>query len=381
MSAFLLFFCVAIALAISNIDSLLQYYREIINYKLIIGIGPYHVSKTIVKFVNDGLMAIFFFFLGLEMKYHIQEGEFKDRRNLLLPALTAIGGFVAPALLYTTLNYDSAEGSAGWAIPVATDTAFVLAILTLMKHKVSDNIKVFVIGLSIMDDVLAVLTLAIFYTPELDIIPLLWSLIPLVILFMLNKFKSHNHFLYYVMGIILWLFVVQAGVHGTIAGITLACFIPTRIELPHKTVHLVKDMEASIHTLVAFVILPLFAFVNCELPFSELKLNDVFSTISIGCFIGLFFGKPFGIISVMYIAKFCNYVELPKGTTMAQFFGVASLCGIGFTLSLFIGLQAFDPAELENQMKIGVLLGSLCSIIVGSIIIGIGSKKHKADNQ
>ncbi len=242
-----------------------------------------------------------------------------------------------------------------------------------MKHKVSDNIKVFVIGLSIIDDVLAVMTLAIFYTPQLDIIPLLWSIIPLVILFMLNKFNSHNHFLYYLMGIILWLFVVQAGVHGTIAGITLACFIPTRIELPHKTIH--KDMEASIHTLVAFVILPLFAFVNCELPFNELKLNDVFSTISIGCFIGLFLGKPLGIISFMYIAKLGRYVELPKGTSMTQFFWVASLCGIGFTLSLFIGLQAFDPIELENQMKVGVLLGSLCSIIIGSTVIGLCSKK------
>jgi Na+:H+ antiporter, NhaA family len=380
LSAFLLFFCVAIALGISNVDSLLQYYREIINYKLVVGIGPYQVSKTIVKFVNDGLMAIFFFFLGLEMKYHIQEGEFKDKRNLLLPTITAMGGFIVPALLYAAFNYDSAEGSSGWAIPVATDTAFVLAILALMKDKVSDNIKVFVIGLSIIDDVLAVLTLAIFYTPQLDIVPLLWSIIPLGVLFMLNKLNSYSRFLYYLMGIILWLFVVQAGVHGTIAGITLACFIPTRIELPNKTIHLVKDMEASIHTLVAFAILPLFAFVNCELPFSELKLDDVFSTISIGCFIGLFFGKPLGILSFMYVVKLGRFVDLPKGITITQFGGVACLCGIGFTLSLFIGLQAFDSIELENQMKIGVLLGSLGSIIIGSTIIGAASPKYKVDD-
>lgn len=365
----------AVALVISNIDGLLYVYREIINYKLSIGIGPYQASKTLVKFVNDGLMAIFFFFLGLEMKYHITEGEFRDKRTLLLPTITAAGGFIVPALLYAAFNYDSIEGSVGWAIPVATDTAFVLAILTLMKDKVSDSVKVFVIGLSIIDDVLAVLTLAVFYTPQLNVIPLLWCIIPLVLLFLLNRVNSHNRFLYYLIGIFLWLLIVQAGIHGTIAGILLACFIPTRIELPHKTVHLVKDMESSIHTLVAFVILPLFAFVNCELPFYELNLDDLFSTISLGSFTGLFWGKPIGIISFMYVAKLAGYVDLPKGTTMIQFCGVASLCGIGFTLSLFIGLQAFGTIELENQMKIGVLLGSLGSIVLGSIIINVCSKK------
>lgn len=323
-------------------------------------------------------MAIFFFLLGLEMKYHVTEGEFKEKRSLLLPTITAVGGFIVPALLYALFNYDSVEGRVGWAIPVATDTAFVLAILTLMKDKFSDSIKVFVVGLSIIDDVLAVLTLGIFYTPQLNLLPLLWCILPLLLLFLLNRINSYNRSLYYLTGTFLWLLIIQAGIHGTIAGIILACFIPTRIELSHKIVHLVKDIESSMHTLVAFVILPLFAFVNCELPFKELNLNDLFSTISLGSFIGLFLGKPLGIISFMYVAKMGGYVHLPKGTTMIQFCGIASLCGIGFTLSLFIGLQAFDSVELENQMKIGVLLGSLGSIVLGSTLINLYSKNFRS---
>lgn len=377
LSAILLFMSVLSALIISNMDELLVYYKTFLSYKVSIGFGPFILHKSLVKFVNDGLMAIFFFFLGLEMKYHIIEGEFRNKKALLLPAVTAFGGFIIPAILYTIFNYSSPEGRFGWAIPVATDTAFVLAILALMKTRINDNVKIFVIGLSIIDDVLAVLALAIFYTPELDVTSLVWCALPLLALFVLNWRNSSNKSLYYLWGVVLWILVVKAGVHGTIAGIILAIFIPTRIEQTNKTTHLLKEMESSIHTLVAFIILPLFAFVNCELPLKELNTSDIFSPISIGCFVGLLIGKPLGIFSFMMVGRFLNYIELPKGVGMIQFLGVACLCGVGFTLSLFIGLQAFGPIELENQMKVGVLLASACSIIVGIFIIKFSTYEIK----
>jgi NhaA family Na+:H+ antiporter len=365
-------------LVISNIDELLSYYKTFISYKVSIGFGPFILHKSLVKFVNNGLMAIFFFFLGLEMKYHIIEGEFRNKKALLLPTITAMGGFIVPALIYTAFNYHSPEGQVGWAIPVATDTAFVLAILALMKSRINDSVKIFVIGLSIIDDVLAVLTLTIFYTPELDVTSLIWCVLPLIYLFALNWTNSSNKNLYYFGGVVLWILIVKTGIHGTIAGILLAFFIPTRIEHPHKTTHLVKEMEASIHTLVAFIILPLFAFVNCELPLKELNIDDMFSSISMGCCLGWLIGKPLGIFSFMMVGRMLNYIELPKGVGMTQFLGIACLCGVGFTLSLFIGLQAFDPIELENQMKVGVLLASACSIIIGVYIIKCSTHEIEA---
>lgn len=378
LSSLLLFLGVILALIISNNDNLLSHYKNFINYKFSIGYGPYVLNKTVLKFVNDGLMAIFFFFLGLEMKYHITEGEFRERKSLIFPAITAIGGFIIPALLYSVFNYHSIEGKIGWAIPVATDTAFVLAILSLLGDKISNNMRVFVLGLSIIDDVLAVLVLAIFYTPNLDVVQLVLCSLPLIFLTTLNLRKSYNKYLYYLGGIILWVFVVKSGIHGTIAGILLAFFIPTKVVLFDRTIHLVKEIESSIHSIVAFFVLPLFAFVNCELPFKELSISDIFSPISIGCFVGLFIGKPLGIFGSMMIAKSCGYVTLPQNTTQLQFLGVACLCGIGFTLSLFIGLLAFDPVELENQMKVGVLLASFVSALIGITLINISHKYKKA---
>jgi NhaA family Na+:H+ antiporter len=375
VSSIVLFCSVLAALFLSNHGDYIEHYRAFINAVVNIGFGSYELSKPLVKFVNDGLMAIFFFLLGLEMKYHIVEGEFKNKKSLFLPTLGAVGGFIVPALIYYAVNHASAEGRVGWAIPVATDTAFVLAILALLKSKVSDSLKVFVIGLSIIDDVLAVLTLAFFYTPNLNPTELWACLMPLASLFILNYRNSTNRTLYYVSGIVLWAMVVKTGIHGTIAGIVLSFFIPTQVEKPNKTINFIKDIESSIHTFVAFVVLPLFAFVNCELSFNELDIKDIFSNISLGSLFGLFLGKPIGIMGVILIARFFKVVELPRGANLIQVTAVACLSGVGFTLSLFIGLQAFDTVALENQMKTGVLLGSLASIILGVLIFVIWVKQ------
>lgn len=371
LSSLLLLTGVILALAISNNDWSLVYYRSFVNYKFSLDFKIFILDKTVLKFVNDGLMAIFFFLLGLEMKYHIVEGEFKEKKSLLLPAGTAIGGFVVPAFLYIMFNMNSTDGMDGWAIPVATDTAFVLAILSLASKKISNNTRIFVVGLSIIDDVLAVTILAIFYTPGLDVIQLLLCSFPLIYLATLNLRKSYNKYLYYLGGIVLWALVVNSGVHGTIAGVLLAFFVPTQIKVSDKTIPLIKEMEASIHSIVAFFVLPIFAFVNCELPFKELMASGLVSSISIGCFIGLFIGKPLGIIGALLVMKHFKNVSLPQGCTKLQFLGVACLCGIGFTLSLFIGLIAFDTVALENQMKLGVLSASLFSALIGTIIIKI----------
>lgn len=309
LSSLLLLTGVILALAISNNDWSLVYYRSFVNYKFSLDFKIFVLDKTVLKFVNDGLMAIFFFLLGLEMKYHIVEGEFKEKKSLLLPAGTAIGGFVVPAFLYIMFNMNSTYGMDGWAIPVATDTAFVLAILSLVSKKISNNTRIFVVGLSIIDDVLAVTILAIFYTPGLDVIQLLLCSFPLIYLATLNLRKSYNKYLYYLGGIVLWALVVNSGVHGTIAGVLLAFFVPTQIKVLDKTIPLIKEMEASIHSIVAFFVLPIFAFVNCELPFKELMASGLVSSISIGCFIGLFIGKPLGIIGALLVMKYFKNVS------------------------------------------------------------------------
>jgi len=378
LSSLLLLTGVILALAISNNDWSLGYYRSFINYKFSLDFKLFVLHKTVLKFVNDGLMAIFFFLLGLEMKYHIVEGEFKEKRSLLLPASTAIGGFLVPAFIYILFNFNSADGIHGWAIPVATDTAFVLAILSIVSKRNANSIRVFVVGLSIIDDVLAVTILAIFYTPDLDLIQLLLCIFPLIYLATLNLRKSYNKYLYYLGGIVLWALVVNSGVHGTIAGIVLAFFVPTHIKIADKTIPLIKEMETSVHSISAFFILPIFAFVNCELPFKELVTDGLISTITIGCFVGLLIGKPLGIIGALYVIKRFKNVGLPQGCTKLQFLGIACLCGIGFTLSLFIGLIAFDTTAntiaLENQMKLGVLSASILSALIGIIIIKVSER-------
>lgn len=374
LSALLLFLAVILALIISNNDFTLEYYRYFINYKFSLGYGEFVLNKTILKFVNDGLMAIFFFFIGLEMKYHMIEGEFKEKHSLILPINTALGGFLVPAFCYIIFNYSSIEGQAGWATPVATDTAFVLAILSLVGQKISDSTRIFVLGLSIVDDVLAIIVLAIFYTPNFDIFYLLLCIIPFLYLFILNQVQCNSKLLYYFGGIILWVMIVRSGAHGTIAGVLLAFFIPARVKSGDQIIAFIKEHENSIHSIVAFFVLPLFAFVNCELPFHELSLEDLFSPIAIGCFIGLLIGKPLGIFGAMIISIKFQQVRLPKGCTKLQFLGISCLCGIGFTLSLFIGLIAFDTILLENQMKFGVLSASLLSAIIGAILIKISER-------
>lgn len=376
-ASLLLFAGVVAALLFSNNYYYLKHYRAFTNQELYIGFGSYQINKTLLKWVNDGLMALFFFLLGLEMKYHIIQGEFQNRKNLLLPIFGALGGFVVPALIYYMVNIDDPIGRKGWAIPVATDTAFVLAIVSFFGSKVSNSAKVFLIGLSIIDDVLAVSVLALFYTPSLEVSQLYMCALPLTGLLILNWFALGWRWLYYLLGIILWFFTVKSGVHGTIAGILLAFFVPVKVKSEEQEINFLKDTASMIHGFVAFFVLPLFAFVNCELPLHELSRDDLFSNISIGCILGLLVGKSIGVYGFAMAAVKCKWCNLPYATNKLLFLGISVLCGIGFTLSLFIGLQAFDTIALENQMKIGVLLSSCIAAAAGATIIKLSILKKQ----
>lgn len=376
ISSSLLFLGVLAALLISNNEMGLKYYREFISINFYVGVESFQLNKPLLKWVNDGLMAIFFFLLGLEMKYHIIQGEFSNKRNLILPSVAAVGGFIVPALVYNLINIDNPEGARGWAIPVATDTAFVLAIISFFGKRIADNIKVFLIGLSIIDDVFAVIALALFYTPNLDIHNLALCALPLLLLAILNIAKTASKWPYYLSGFILWIFTVNSGVHGTIAGVAAALFIPTVVTTKDQPVFLVKKIQKSAHNLVAFFVLPLFAFVNCELPFNELSMSDLTSKIALGSFFGLAVGKALGIYGFSYVAIKLKLCYPLHQTSKLMYLGLSFLCGIGFTLSLFIGLQAFDSLEFENQMKIGVLLASLFTSIVGAFIIYLALKQE-----
>lgn len=365
----LLFMAVIVALIISNIDHTLNYYREFISIKLYFGIEEYQLNKPLLKWVNDGLMAIFFFLLGLEMKYHMIHGEFASRRNLVLPSLAAAGGFIVPALVYFAVNLNYPQGQAGWAIPVATDTAFVLAIISFFGKKIPDSLKVFVIGLSIIDDVLAVIVLALFYTPNFDAFKLLYCTIPLLALALMNISQVSKKRMYYIGFFALWVITVNSGVHGTIAGVVAALLIPTQVTRGERNIMLLKKIQSSTHDMIAFFVLPLFAFVNCELPFNELNTQDFVSPVAIGCLLGLLVGKPLGIILFSVVPIMMRYCHLPQNVSKGMYVGISFLCGIGFTLSLFIGLQAFGSEAMENQMKIGVLAASILAALIGSIII------------
>ena len=376
LSSILLFLAVILALVITNNDSSLYYYKKFINYTFSIDFGYFKFEKSIIKFVNEGLMAFFFYYLGLEMKYNLTIGEFQEKKTLILPLIAALVGSIIPALIYLFINYNNSEGLVGWGVPMSTDTAFVLAALSLMGNIIPNSLRLFIIGFSIIDDIIAVAILTLFYTPHFNYTQLLFAIFPLMLLLTLNLRKSYNTYLYYLCGILLWIFIIRAGVHGSLAGTILAFFIPN-IGHADKSKDLIEEIKSSIHSTVAFFVLPLFAFVNADVPLRDLSTSNFLTPISIGCFFGLFIGKPLGIFGAIKIATSYFNLNFPRGTNQIQFLGAAWLCGTSFTVSLFIGIIAFDPVEYENQMKIGVLLASFCSLLIGSLIIKLNEKYER----
>lgn len=369
LSGILLLLSLLLALYVSN-SHLYDEYQSLAKLPISITIGSFSISKPLIKWVNDGLMVFFFLLLTIEAKFHCLEGEFSSKSALTLPVVAALGGAIVPPLIYYLFTADNIDSLNGWAIPIGTDTAFVLGILSFFSHRIPLSVRLFVVALSIIDDFIAVLVLAIFYTSSLHFIPLLIAFICLLILALLYSLRVSSLLPYLLVGAALWLALIEAGIHGTIAGVFLGIFIPLYSKSGgNRGYSPLKELENFIHPIVAFIILPLFVFLNGEIPFKELSFGDLLSPITVGILVGLFIGKQLGIILFSYIAIRMNMCKLPSNVSWKTYYGVSILCGIGFTFSIFIGLLSFDDAFLINQMKLGVTLGSLLSALIGIVVL------------
>lgn len=326
------------------------------------------LEKSILLWINDGLMALFFFLVGLEIKRELVEGELSTRDRALLPALAAIGGMVVPALIFWAINKDHSSNLSGWAIPSATDIAFALGVLALLGSKVPVSLKILLTAIAVIDDLGAIIVIALFYGHGLHPVPLYFAAAALAGLFMLNHRNVCSIPAYVILGVILWVSVLESGVHATLAGVVAALFVPTRDRRDPEYSPL-KTLEHSLHPWIVFGVLPLFAFANAGVPFSGMGFHSLVDPVTLGIILGLFFGKQLGIFSVLFIAIKLGLSAKPAGASWVQLYGISILCGIGFTMSLFIGGLAYNDVEMQAAVRLGVLLGSVLSAGVGYLIL------------
>ena len=368
-SGIILMFAAALALIVVN-SPLEPYYALLLDTPVIVQIGELEVDKPFLLWVNDGFMAVFFFLVGLELKREFIEGELSDRRNIILPGVGAIGGMAVPALIYVYFNWGDETAMAGWAIPAATDIAFALGILSLLGSRVPTSLKVFLTSLAIFDDIGAVIIIAIFYTNNISQRALVVVAICVVILFFVNRRNTASKSVYITLGIIMWIATLKSGVHATLAGVVLAMFIPMDSKHSPESSPL-KDIEHDLHTIVAFFILPIFAFVNAGIPLIGIGMEDLLHNVALGIALGLFVGKQLGIFGLCWIAIQLGLTRLPKGISWTSLYGASALCGVGFTMSLFIGSLAFEETgvNLLFDERLGIIEGSLLAGIAGYLIL------------
>jgi NhaA family Na+:H+ antiporter len=348
-----------VALFLEN-SPLQIYYQKLLH--LTLSLGTLHIS--FLHFVNDGLMTLFFFLVSLEIKRELIQGELNSWNKALLPALAAFGGMVVPALFYLLINYGHSEYARGWAIPMATDIAFSLAVLSLLNKQIPRALKVFLTALAIIDDLGAILVIAIFYTQQIAWFYLLFAFICLIGLIMLNYYGAGRIIPYILFAIPLWLFILCSGVHATIAGVLFGLSIPLqRTQKPHQA--LLNTLERQLHPWVAYGILPLFAFTNAGLSFTDMHWQTLFHPLPLGIMAGLFLGKQCGILGTSWLAVKMKWTKLPYKTNWRQLYGCALICGIGFTMSLFIANLAFSDDQSASLVRLGVLTGSALSGILG----------------
>ncbi len=343
-------------------------YARIMETPVVIMFGQFNIAKPLLLWINDGLMALFFFMVGLEIKREVVEGSLSDKSKLVLPAFAAAGGMLVPALVYVYFNWGNEGAMQGWAISMATDIAFALGILSLLGKRVPMQLKVFLLTLAIIDDLGAIIVIAIFYTSNMSLLSLGVAFALIVVLFIMNKSSVVNNTAYILIGIILWTAVLKSGVHATLAGVILGLMIP--IKDNQKSFH---QLEHSLHAPVNFFILPLFAFANAGIGFSTVSAKDFTDNMTIGIGLGLFLGKQIGVLSFTFFAQKLGLGSLPKGVSWGAVYGLAILSGIGFTMSLFIGSLAFECHEGSCydlvDYRMGILLGSFFSGIVGYFVL------------
>ena len=366
-SGLVLLFAAIIALVISNSDLSTIYFSTLDKY-IFIGIDKFGLKLSVLHWINDALMAIFFFFVTLEIKREFLQGELSDIKQALLPIIAAVGGMVVPALFYVFVNFGDSETLNGWAIPSATDIAFSLGVLSLLGKRVPLSLKVFLTALAIIDDLGAIVIIALFYSGDLSIKYLSLMLLAFLILLVINKLNIKKFLPYLIVGIFLWDFTHNSGIHATIAGVLLAMTIPHRKK--EKDFSLLLKVEHAISPYVAFLIMPLFAFANAGVSLEGLSLNSLLDKVPLGIVLGLFVGKQLGVFVFSYISIKLKVAKMPNNSNWYNFYGVGVLTGIGFTMSLFVGNLAFvENMQYMDGVKIGVLTGSLLSTLFGYFLI------------
>ena len=372
-SGLVLLISAVIALIISN-SNYSSLYFEILESYLFIGIKNFGIKMSVLHWINDALMAAFFFFVTLEIKREFLQGELSNRKQALLPIIAAIGGMLVPALIYIYINFQNNETLNGWAIPSATDIAFSLGVLSLLGSRVPLSLKVFLTALAIIDDLGAIVIIAFFYSGDLSVIYLTLLLLTFIALLILNKLNVKKLLPYLILGLILWFVTHESGIHATISGVLLATVIPHRKK--EKDFSLLIKLEHMISPYVAFGIMPLFALANAGVSLNGMNLNSLLSPVPLGIVLGLFVGKQIGVFLFSIVAIKLKIAQMPSNSNLISLYGVGILTGIGFTMSLFIGNLAFvDNTMYIDGVKIGVLAGSLLSTIGGYFLLLITSKK------
>ena len=372
-SGLVLLIAAIIALIISN-SYLSELYFNTLEQYIFIGINNFGLKLSVHHWINDLLMAVFFFFVTLEIKREFIQGELSNLKKAMLPIIAAVGGMIVPAFFYVAINFGNSDTLQGWAIPSATDIAFSLGVLSLLGKRVPVSLKIFLTALAIIDDLGAIVIIAFFYSGNIQYMYLLLMLLSLIILISLNKYNVKSFIPYFIVGIFLWDFTHQSGVHATIAGVLLALTIPHNTKVNKNS--LLLKLEHNLSPYVAFGIMPIFAFANAGVSLEGLTFGTLLNPVPLGIVLGLFFGKQIGVFALSYLSVKLKIADKPNNSTWPAFYAVSILTGIGFTMSLFVGNLAFaNDVQHIDGVKIGVLAGSLLSTIFGYVLLLIFSKK------
>ena len=370
----ILLFGAAVAAMVAANSPLSNIYASLLDTVVAVQVGDLVINKPLLLWVNDGLMALFFFLIGLEVKREVLEGELSSARAIALPGFAALGGMVIPAGIYVALNWQDPIALDGWAIPVATDIAFALGLLSVLGRRIPTPLKAFLLTLAIFDDLAAIVIIAIFYAGDLSVPALLMGAAALAAGIVFNRFGVTRVTAYVLVGIVLWIAVLKSGVHATLAGVLIAFCIPMRDQQGESPL---RKLEHDLHTPVAFVILPVFAFANAGLALSGIGLDELLHPVTVGVAAGLLLGKPVGILGFVAVATALGLATLPRGVTWAQIAGVAFACGIGFTMSLFIAGLAFEHGSGDYFAgdRLGILTGSLASAAAAYVVLRLSCRR------
>jgi NhaA family Na+:H+ antiporter len=364
------------AMIVAN-SALSGLYESVLGAKFSVLINGEGLSKPLILWINDGLMAIFFFLIGLELKREILEGKLKNPRDIILPGVAAIGGMALPALVFVLFNWNIVENISGWAIPAATDIAFALGILALVGSRAPASLKVFLLTLAILDDLGAIIIIALFYTAELKVDYLFLALLPLAGLLWLNIKGAHRIAPALLLGAIMWYFVLKSGVHATLAGVVTAFCIPLKDKWGKSPLH---SLENGLTPYVLYLIIPIFAFANAGVVLKGMTFNDLLAPLPLGIALGLIVGKQIGVFGLTMLMVKTGIAKMPHGATALHIYGISCLAGVGFTMSLFIGGLSFADAEMMNQVRLGVLSGSIVSGILGYTALMLASRQSPRDD-